>query len=280
MYNSVNDKYRKLINILKNIDKDNIVIAFSGGVDSSLLTAIAVRTLGYDRVTAITIDMPFIPRHEIEWSKNIARTINVKHIILRLEINDPRIWSNPPNRCYLCKKMVFGKIIEYAKRNLRSYVIMDATNADDLKKYRPGIKALKELGIMSPLAMAGLSKSNIRLLAKSIGLPNWNQPSSPCLATRIPYGEKITLERLRRIEEAEKIIKEYVGARTVRVRDHGIIARIEVGRKERKLFFNEDVMDKIYNALRELGYIFVTLDLYGYREGSIDEALNKEKHSS
>ncbi len=280
MYNSVNDKYRKLINILKNIDKDNIVIAFSGGVDSSLLTAIAVRTLGYDRVTAITIDMPFIPRHEIEWSKNIARTINVKHIILRLEINDPRIWSNPPNRCYLCKKMVFSKIIEYAKRNLRSYVIMDATNADDLKKYRPGIKALKELGIMSPLAMAGLSKSNIRLLAKSIGLPNWNQPSSPCLATRIPYGEKITLERLRRIEEAEKIIKEYVGARTVRVRDHGIIARIEVGRKERKLFFNEDVMDKIYNALRELGYIFVTLDLYGYREGSIDEALNKEKHSS
>lgn len=276
MYNSVSDKYKKLISVLKGIREDNVVIAFSGGVDSSLLAAASVRALGYNRVVAITIDTPFIPRHEIERSKDIARKINVKHVILKLEFKDPRIWSNPPDRCYLCKKMMLNKIIEYANRNFKSYVIMDATNADDLKKHRPGIKALKELGIRSPLADVGLTKKDIRLLAKILNLPNWDQPPSSCLATRIPYGEKITLEKLRRIEEAEKIVKKYVGVKIVRVRDHGTIARIEVGRNERKLFFNEDIMDKVHNALRRLGYTFITLDLYGYREGSIDEVLSKK----
>lgn len=272
---SLSEKYRSLLASLRNLEEEVAVIAFSGGVDSTFLTAAALRALGGSRVLAVTVDLPFMARRDLEASKALAREIGVRHVVLKLEFSDERIWSNPPDRCYLCKRMMLGRILEYASENLSSFAVMEATNADDLGKRRPGLRAVRELGVRSPLAEAGLTKREIRELARELGLPNWNWPATTCLATRIPYGERITLERLRRIELAEDVVRELTGVKVVRVRDHGRVARIEVGRSERRALFDERLLDELYAKLRELGYEFVALDLYGYREGSMDEALGQ-----
>ncbi|MEM0030965.1 MAG: ATP-dependent sacrificial sulfur transferase LarE [Desulfurococcaceae archaeon] len=275
------EKLDALKNFLKNLHSDYVIVGYSGGVDSTFLAFVAYKTLGFDRVIAITVKHPFITEEEVNDASNIARALGLKHVIVRLEdFDNKKIWNNPPDRCYLCKKNIFRHIMNFVVQNklgIHNYVILDATNASDVDKtlkipnYRPGIKALKELNIKSPLAEVGLTKEEIRILSKELGLPTWNKPSSPCLATRIPYNMNITLEKLERIKKAEDLVKDITKAEVLRVRDHELIARIEVGRNERKKIFDENIMDKLHTELRKLGYRFVVLDLYGYQEGAFDQ---------
>lgn len=265
----------KLIELVHwfNAIKSPIVVAFSGGVDSSVVLATACIVLGSDNVIAVTATSPIRFNEDVEWSKKIASMLNVRHIVIESdELKDGEFVLNPINRCYICKKHLAKKLIEIAKE-FEAKTIVDGTNASDLNSYRPGIQALREVGIRSPLAEVGINKIEVKLLAKALGLPNWNRPSTSCLATRIPYGEPITIEKLKRIARAEEIVKRVAGVELVRVRDHGYIARIEVDRSERNKLFNEEVMDTIAIKLKELGYRYVTLDLLGYRSGSLDESL-------
>lgn len=251
-----------------------IVVAFSGGVDSSLVTAVAAAALGPSNVYAVTATSPLYPRSELDQAKRIARLLRVNHVIVRSsELEDEKFASNPPNRCYYCKKSLSKELKEIAQR-VGARVIVDGTNYDDLKGHRPGYLAFQEEGVESPLAEVGLTKREIRAIARFLGLPNWNKPSMACLASRIPYGESITGERLARIGEAEEIVRKLTGVRQLRVRDHGLIARVEVGKEERELFFSEAVMDAVAEKLKALGWTYVALDLSGYRGGSMDEVLD------
>lgn len=250
-----------------------VVVAFSGGVDSSVVLALAVRALGVDKVIAVTFTSPMYPEEDLTWAVKIAKLLGVRHLILSVDqLDDPYFRRNPPDRCYYCKRYLAKRLKEVAS-GYGAHVVVDGTNATDFTQYRPGIQALIEYGVKCPLAELGISKNEVRLIAKVLGLPNWDKPSSACLVTRIPYGCEVTLEKLRRIALAERIVKEIVGVKQVRVRDHDYIARIEVGRDERVKFFNEELMDRVATELMKLGYKYVTLDLLGYRTGSLDEIL-------
>lgn len=250
-----------------------VVVAFSGGVDSSVVLAVAARALGPSSVYAVTAKSPLYPRSELEWAERVASQLGVNHVVVATnELEDENFARNPPNRCYFCKKELAVKLKEVAAR-VGARVIVDGTNSEDLGGHRPGYLAFREEGVLSPLAELGFTKSEVRQAAKLLGLPNWDKPSMACLASRVPYGQRITPDRLRRIEEAEEAVKRIVGARQVRVRDHGDIARIEVGREERRLFASEEVMDRVAMELKSLGWRYVTLDLEGYRSGSMDEGL-------
>jgi len=250
-----------------------VVVAFSGGVDSSVVLAAAARALGPSRVYAVTADSPIHPRSELEWAKRVAALLGVNHVIITTsELEDENFASNPPLRCYYCKKAMVRQLKSVAER-VGAKVVVDGTNSEDLGGRRPGYLALREEGVRSPLAELGFTKSEVRRAAKLLGLPNWDKPPMACLATRIPYGQRITLERLKRIEAAEEAVRALTGARQVRVRDHGDIARIEVGRGERRLLFSEEVMDEVARRLKQLGWRYVALDLEGYRSGSMDEVL-------
>ncbi|MEM1538634.1 MAG: ATP-dependent sacrificial sulfur transferase LarE [Candidatus Nezhaarchaeales archaeon] len=254
--------------------RGKVAVLLSGGVDSSVVTAAAKRALG-DAAVAITVRSITLPPDELEAAKNIANLLGVKHVVIdHDELKDPEFVKNPPNRCYYCKKGMLVRVKE-AVKGLEVEQVVDGTNADDLKGYRPGALALLEEGVRSPLAELGIGKSMVRRLAKSLNLPNADKPSMACLASRFPYNQPLNLEALVRVAKAELKVRELVGVKQVRVRDHAGVARIEVGRDERKLFFNELLMDAIYQHLKALGFIYVTLDLAGYREGSLNEALNK-----
>jgi len=250
-----------------------VIVAFSGGVDSSVVLAAAVRALGPSQVYAVTADSPIHPRSELEWAKRVAGLLGVNHVIITTnELEDENFVSNPPLRCYYCKKAMIRLLKGVAER-VGAKVVVDGTNSEDLGGHRPGYLALQEEGVRSPLAELGFTKSDTRRVAKLLGLPNWDKPPMACLATRIPYGQRITLERLKRIEAAEEAVRALTGARQVRVRDHGDIARIEVGRGERRLLFSEEAMDEVARRLKQLGWRYVALDLEGYRSGSMDEVL-------
>ena len=249
-----------------------VVVAFSGGVDSSVVLAAAARALGPSSVYAVTVDSPLHPRSELEWARRVAALLGVEHVVVPgRELEDEDVARNPPNRCYFCKRRVARELRGVASR-VGARLIVEGTNAEDLKGWRPGYAALAEEGVLSPLVELGFTKEEVRLAARLLGLPNWDKPSAACLATRIPYGQRITAERLRRIEAAEALVSALTGARQVRVRDHGDIARIEVGRGERRLLFSEGLMDELARRLKELGWRYVTLDLEGYRSGSMDWA--------
>jgi len=257
-----------------------VIVLFSGGIDSSVVLATACLSIGCENVVAITATSPIRFSEDLEWAKKIALILGVKHVVIETnELNIPEFVSNPFNRCYICKKHLSEKILELIKKfNVKT--IVDGTNADDLKSYRPGIKAFRDIGVRSPLAELGIGKKEVRIIAKALNLPNWDRPSITCLATRIPYGEPITIEKLERIAKAEEIIKKITEVRVVRVRDHNYIARIEVDPQERRKFFNEDIMDRIAYELRKLGYKYVTLDLLGYRSGSLDELIEEKHHGT
>jgi uncharacterized protein len=248
-----------------------VLVAFSGGVDSTLITYLAKLAVGKE-VIAVTANSSSLPSMELEETKNLAAQMEVKHMIIQTdELNDPNYVSNPMNRCYFCKKELGEELTQLADQ-LGGYAIVDGTNAEDLQGHRPGAAALSEKGVRRPLAQVGMSKQEVRELAKVLGLPNFDKPSMPCLSSRVAYGEIITPDRLLRIERSENLIRSLTGVKELRVRDHGNNARIEVGKNERQLFFDNQLLDTISEGLRSFGFVHVALDLTGYRSGSLIQA--------
>lgn len=269
------DKLEALKELLKSMEK--VAIAFSGGVDSTFLLKVAKDVLK-DNVIAITLVSPLYPKREIKEAEKIAKTLGVKHIIEQEKsiFKNEAFLNNPPNRCYLCKKEEFEKIIDIAKKYNISYVL-DGSNKDDLGDYRPGREALKELGIRSPLLEMGFTKREIRELSKEFGLPTYDKPSLACLASRFPYGQKIDMESLRRVDEGEEFLRN-LGIKQVRVRNYRDMARIEVDKESFRIFFDDNIRRKIVEKFKELGYIYITLDLEGYRTGSMNEILREKEN--
>lgn len=262
-----NEKYINLINCLKNMER--VILAFSGGVDSTFLLKVAKEALG-DNIKAVTIQSPYIPKWEIQEAKQLVTELGVAFEILEAPIID-EIRNNPENRCYLCKRAVFSQIKTIAQREGYPYVI-DGTNFDDIGDYRPGLKALRELNIKSPLLECQLSKQEIRSLSKELGLNTWDKPPYACLLTRIPYGNELKEEDFVKIEKAEKYLMAR-GFRAIRVRCHGNLARIEVDKKDKSKLLNEELLEEISDKLKEFGFKYVTLDLEGYRVGSFNETI-------
>ena len=264
-----NEKYSELIKYLKDLGK--VVIAFSGGVDSTFLLKVAKEALG-DNVKAVTILSPYIPKWEIAEAKELVKEFGVQHEIIEAPILDS-IKFNPEDRCYLCKTAVFSMILTIAKKQGYNCVI-DGTNFDDISDYRPGLKALKELEVKSPLLECKITKAEIRAFSKELGLNTWDKPAYACLLTRIPYGDELSVEAFEKIENAEKYMMS-LGFRAVRVRCHGDLARVEVNREDRSKLFDEVLLDAISKNIKEYGFKYVTLDLQGYRVGSFNETIMK-----
>ncbi|ACO85474.1 ATP-dependent sacrificial sulfur transferase LarE [Clostridium botulinum] len=265
---NINDKYNNLINYLK--DLKSVAVAFSGGVDSTLLLKAAKEALG-DNAISITIVSPYIPKWEIREARELVDKIGIKSYFVEVPMLE-EIRSNQEDRCYICKKSVFNKIKDLAREKGIKYIV-DGTNEDDTKDYRPGMRALKELDVKSPLLDNSINKEEIRVLSKELRLDTWDKPAYACLLSRIPYNQKIKEKDLDRIEKAEVYMMK-LGFRAVRVRSHGNLARIEVPQKERVKLFNEDILDKISKELKELGFKYVTVDIEGYKMGSLNAEIN------
>jgi uncharacterized protein len=264
------DKYSSFIKYMKELG--SAAVAFSGGVDSTFLLKAAHEALG-SRAVAVTIVSPYIPKWEIEEAKELAKEIGVRHELIQVPEIPEEIRHNPADRCYLCKNAVFSMIMEFAAASGLKHVV-DGTNADDINEYRPGLRALKELGVKSPLLENGLSKSEIREISKGMGLPTWDKPSYACLLSRIPYGTELEEEMFARIENSEKYLMDR-GFRAVRVRCHGDLARIEVPGSELHRLFYAELLKEISGKLKEFGFEYVTLDMQGYRTGSLNAGIGK-----
>lgn len=249
------------------------LIAFSGGVDSTLLLKAASEALG-DGVLAVTAVSATFARHEQEEAANLARKLGVRHLMVASgEMDLPEFVLNPENKCYHCKKNRFSQLWELAR--VKGYdVVLDGTNADDHRDFRPGLQAARDLGVGSPLSEVGLTKSEIRLISKQMGLPTWNKPSMACLATRIPPHTPITAEKLKQIDDAETFIRDIGIARQIRVRHYGETARIELDETGMSNMVDPGVRKKVVEYLKTLGFQFITLDLAGYRMGSLNPTEN------
>lgn len=249
-----------------------LLVAFSGGVDSTVVLKVAVDEVGPDGVLAVTAHGDVHTTEELEAAREAAARLGARHLVVATEeLAIPGFPANPPERCYLCRSVMYRRLLDVAQtEGMRT--VVDGTNQEDGADYRPGTRAAEALGVRSPLAEAGIGKGEARALARELGLPNWDLPSSPCLASRFPYGERLTTEKLRMVAEAERRLKE-LGFRTVRLRHHGDLARIEVGAGDITLAAEESVRRAIVSDLREIGYFYVTLDLEGFRSGSMNEVL-------
>ncbi|MFA5032639.1 MAG: ATP-dependent sacrificial sulfur transferase LarE [bacterium] len=261
---------KKLCILKTNLKKfGSVLVAYSGGVDSTLLVKVAKDTLPADKVLAVTGSSVFYPDSEIEFARETAKKLSVKHIVIKGNpLNNPKIYSNPKDRCYWCKSDLFSQLALIAKKNNLRYIV-DGTNFDDIKDFRPGIKACAEYNVRSPLKDAKLSKKGIRLLSKQYGLPTWDKPAFPCFASRFPYGDTLTKHNLKMVELAEKYLLD-LGLKEVRVRHHNNIARIELRDKDIKLFLAINIRKQVVKKLKSLGYTYVTLDIEGYRTGSMN----------
>lgn len=263
----MDEKFKKLEEYLINLKK--VLVAFSGGVDSTFLLKVCLDTLGRENVLAVTVSMPAVPRRELEEAGEIAKYLGANHIVLIPKMpSKEKIFENPPERCYICKKDLFTELIELG-REKGIMNVMDASNADDEKDYRPGLKALQELNIKSPLRELRFTKEEIRFYSKKLGLPTAEKPSLACLFTRFPYGERITEEKLFMVEKAEDVLKE-LGFTQYRVRAHNNLARIEVFDREIDRFFDKDLRELIIKNFKDIGFKYVSLDLEGYRTGSMN----------
>jgi len=258
------EKLEKLKSYLSNLK--NLAVAFSGGVDSSFLLKVAKDVLGKN-VKAYTIDTVYIPQREIEEAGKFTQKHEIKHEILTVPLINI-IKHNPSDRCYFCKTFIFKKILNKAKSDSIDHVA-EGTNFDDISHHRPGLKALKELGILSPLKELGFTKNDIRELSNDMKLPTWNKPAYACLLTRLPYGTNLSEKELRLIEDSENYLIS-IGFDGVRVRSHGNLARIEVLPEHMQKILNLDLLHNITNKLKNIGYQFVTIDTEGYKSGSFD----------
>ena len=251
---------------------DKVAVAFSGGVDSAFLLAIAADVLGTDRLLALTAVAPLFPTQETDDSAALAKSLGVRQVLVNcnpLELEE--VADNPPLRCYHCKRHLFAKLREQAL-TLGFVELLDGSNLDDLEDYRPGRKALEELGIASPLLDAQLTKADIRMLSRQAGLATADKPSLACLASRFPYGTRITLEQLQQVERCEEFLRQR-GFRTFRVRHHGDTARIEVHLDEMPGIMKDGLRADLIAEFKAAGFTYVALDLQGYRTGSLNENL-------
>ena len=271
----VHEKYNTLKIYIASLK--SAAVAFSGGVDSTLLLKAAHDALGSNTI-AVTVSSAFIAHREIHEAESFCSQNGITHEVITVDESEiPHFTENPPNRCYLCKREIFTHILETAKNHGISHVL-EGSNVDDLADYRPGLQALQELRIKSPLRDYGLTKAEIRQLSRNLGLPTWEKPSYACLASRFMYGETITREKLSMVERAEELLMT-LGFRQMRVRLHGKIARIEILPEEFSRIVQDEIRTKIYDTLKGLGFSYVTLDLGGYRTGSMNEALSLRTHS-
>ncbi|MHC4662609.1 MAG: ATP-dependent sacrificial sulfur transferase LarE [Planctomycetota bacterium] len=263
------EKYKRLIEIIRGLG--SVAVAYSGGVDSTFLAFAARETLGDDAI-AVTAKSETYFEEEGEAAAQNASGIGIEHIVIETsELGIPGFKENPPDRCYHCKKELFEKIFKIARgRGIKH--IADGSNADDVDDFRPGMRAAAEMGVRQPLREAGLTKEDIRFLSKERGLPTWSKPAMACLASRFPYGEEITAGKLKRVGEAERFIRG-MGFRNVRVRSHGNIARVEIGNEELVRVLEGDTRKSIADKLKVLGFIYIALDMEGFRSGSMNEVL-------
>jgi len=270
---TVQEKYEKLQNILTEMKK--LVVAFSGGVDSSFLLKVAYDVLG-ENVLAVTLKSEVMSKREIKEAQELAGEMGVSIVFLdHSALDNPDFVKNTPLRCYHCKKDEFAEIQELAISRGFSYVA-DGSNSQDAEDYRPGAKALMELGIRSPLKEAGFRKDEIRLMSRMLGLPTWNKPAMACLASRFPYHTKIEEEGLNKVAGAEEFLRD-MGFTQVRVRHHDSIARIEILKEQFPLILEAERANEIAEFIKNLGYSHVTLDIRGYRMGSLNESLGLKK---
>ena len=262
--------HRRLFDILAGFD--SVIVAFSGGVDSAFLAWAATEVLGRERALCITADSPSYPDRHRQLALSVARDFSLRHEVVHTgELERPDYRANPTNRCYYCKHELYTTLSGVAlERGFQT--IADGANADDRGDYRPGRQAAREFGVRSPLDDAGLTKLEIRELSRRAGLPTWDEPASACLSSRIPYFSEVTDEKLRMIERAENVLHD-LGFRICRVRHHDAVARIELAREEMARAFESDTAATIDRELRAIGYAHVTVDIRGYRMGSLNDAL-------
>jgi uncharacterized protein len=255
----------------------SVAVAFSGGADSTLLLAFSLKVLGPEHVLAITADSPTLPRSELGEAQTLARDLGARHlIVVTKEMRDARFVANPPDRCFYCKQELFTHMRRVADEEGYRHLVYGAT-ADDVGDLRPGMRAAQEAGATAPLLEAGLTKQDVRDLSRQLGLRTWDKPSMACLSSRFPYGTALTAEGLTRVEQAEEFLRRELGFQQVRVRDQGAVARIEVEGVDMLRLVQEPLRSEVVARLKSLGYTYVTLNLEGFRSGSLNDVLPEEQ---